>query len=345
MSDNAIFNLRFGSNAKIAPSAEELQRFLDSRKQGSPERQGDDLASYWDLLTAVAEYRTGRGPESFQDKMLYAVLSHSHFAKPALRSAVEQFKYHFNTLSNLDFKKPTSFIKSAEEEIARIEKAVKNNLRKEEATRIERLRMMIEERKKTLDAEKKRWLELAEEMSHILAYVAENLGRIGTVCEQSIVILVNEQLDRKKEVFLIESIKTQFKERLKESLHRGTIKKEDLEHAKEEVAALSTRMEELVRSDIFTLTQVYESIHGHVKSILGDLVTVLETIKGKKHTRYEEDLELYRGAEKMLVALVTGCRFAVKSVEIGAETGHADLLTEKRREILDHLLALLEKGS
>ena len=192
MKDSSIFNLRFGSNADLEPSAQELQQFLESRKTGVREREGADLAPYWDLMAAVAAYKLG-GTESFRDKMLYTVLSHSHFAKPALKSVVEQYKYHLHSLSNIDFKKPTAFIKSAEEEIGRL-----NPKKKEEASRIERLRGMIEERKQALENAKKRRLELAEELKHIIIYIGENLAKIVKLCEHSIEALVNEHVDRKK---------------------------------------------------------------------------------------------------------------------------------------------------
>ncbi len=335
MDDTTIFSLRFGSNADLEPAAEELRQFLASRKDGSAGLQGDDLAPFWELLSAVAEYKKG-GTESFRDKMLYTVLSHSHFAKPALRSVVEVFKYHRHSLSMLDFKKPSSFIRSAQEEISRL-----NPKKKEEAARSERLRGMIEERKTALEKQNRRWKELARELSSIIAYILENLSKIEKLCEQSIVVLVSEQIDRKKEQSLIEDIKTEFKERLKDLLHQGTIKPQDLEAAKEQVAELSRRTADLIRSDIYTLTQVYETIHGHVRKITGDLRAVAAKIEGKKHTVHEADAQLYQEAENTLVALITGCRFDIKAAEIGVKTENDKMLVEKRREIFEHLADLL----
>ncbi len=336
MDNSAIFSLRFGSNAEIHPSAEELRHFLESRKEGAAGLQGDDLAPYWELLTAVAAYKRN-GTEAFRDKMLYAALSNSHFAKPALRSVVEEFKYHRHSLSGLDFRKPAAFIKSAEEEIARL-----NPRKKEEAARIERMRGMMEERRAALDKQKKRWKDLSDELGQIIGYILENLSKIENLCGKSIAVLESEKVDRKKEQSLIEDIKTEFKERLKDLLHQGTIKPQDLDAAKEQVADLSKRTADLIRSDIFTLTRVYETIHGHVRKITGDLRAVAARIEAGRQKSLEENLQLYQEAENILVALITGCRFEVEAAEISATTENDKMLVEKRREFFDHMVDLLQ---
>ncbi len=336
MKDDSIFSLRFGSKGKLEPSADELQAFLESRKPGSKELQGDDLAPYREHLSAVANYRKGSGDQRFQSKLLYTVLNHSHFANPALLSVVEQYKFHMHTLANLEFKKLAAFMQSAEEEIARLTSSKK----KEESSRIDRLKTMIQDRKRAVESEKKRWLEFTEEMSHIISYVAENLSKIEKLCEQSIIVLVNEQIDRKKELALIEDIKNQFKDRLKESLHKGTIKKEDLEAAKEQVAALSKTTADFVRSDIYALTQLYETVHGHAKKIMQQL----KQPGGPLHAEYEEDLQFYRNTEKILLSLVSDCRFTVKVHEIAADADQGGLLAEKRQQMFDHLVELLERS-
>jgi hypothetical protein len=336
MRDDTIFSLRFGSKVKLEPSADELKAFLESRKAGSRELQGDDLALYRDFLRAVSNYKAGSSDQGFQSKLLYTVLNHSHFANPALRSVVEQYKFHVHTFANLDFKKPAAFIKSAEEEIARLTSSKK----KEESSRIDRLKAMIEDRKQAVEIEKKRWRELTEEMSHIISYIAENLVKIEKLCELSIVVLVNEQIDRKKEQALIEDIKTQFKDRLKESLRKGTIRKEDLEAAKEQVAALSKTTADFVRSDTYALTQLYETVHGHAKKI----VQQLKHEGGPLHADYEEDLQFYRNTEKTLISLVSDCRFKVNVQEITANVDQGGLLAEKRQQMFDHLVELLEQS-
>ena len=116
--DKTIFGLRFHSNGRLQLPIDGLKLFLDSpTKEVKGKRHGDDLAAYRDLLNAVESFeRDHQG--GFRDWMLFTVLGHSHIVKPALKSAVEQYKYHFYNLTELDLKKPAAFIKSAEEEIA-----------------------------------------------------------------------------------------------------------------------------------------------------------------------------------------------------------------------------------
>lgn len=336
VNDGSIFNLRFGSNAKLHPSDEDLRVFMESRKDGGArEFHRDDLKPYWELLSALAEYKIS-GSASMGDKMLFLILSHSHFARPALKAVVEEYKYHAHTLASLDFKKPAAFIKSAEAEMARL-----NPKKKDEAARLDRMTGMVEDRKKIIGQQNRQWLELAGELSNIIAYVSDNLGRIERLCEQSISILVGEQVDRKKELALVEDIKTEFKERLRGSLHLGTITKEQLEAAKEIVADLSGRTADVVRTDIYTMTQVYERIHEHARTVLAELTAIAGEIAAGKHAQYEADLGLYQRAERALVTLVTGIRFEVKAAEIAEANEYDTMLIQKRTAMFDHLVNVL----
>ncbi len=338
--DKTIFGLRFRSNEKLQPSNEELRIFLDSpKKEDKGKAHGDDLATYRDLLAAVKSFEHGRGV-GFGDRIFYGVLSHSHLVKPALKLAVEHYKIHLHALSELDLNKPSAFIKSAEEEIARL-----NPKKKVEITRKERLLDMIEERKQALDTLRKRSLALAEELGHIIEYVRDNLARIEKLSEEAIVILVRDQIGKKKETDLIEDIKTQFKDRLRESLHQGTISKEQLLAVKEEVAGLSKRTADILRADVYAMTQLYEAIHEYSRKTFRELDALMGEIARKKHARYDEDMRLYVQAENILVLLVNDCRFAIKMTDIGAGAEHDGILIEKRKEMLDHLFGLLQKIS
>lgn len=330
VNDTSIFNLRFGSNAKIHPSDEELRVFLESRKEDTRVLHRDDLKPYWDLLSSLAEYKVS-GSARMGEKMLFLVLGHSHFARPALNSAVAEFKYHAHKLESLDFKKPAAFIKSAEAEMSRLN----------DAARLKRMSDMVEERKKTIDDQKKRWLELADELSNIIGYLADNLGRIEKLCEQSISVLVSEQVDRRKELDLIDDIKAEFKERLRDSLHQGTITKEQMEVAKDAVTGLSNRTAELVRDDIYTLTQLYERVHEHVRSVLTELRQIADQLAAKKHAQFEADVLLYRRGELCLITLVTGIRLEVKAADIEIVNDHDKMLVEKRKALFDHLAGVL----
>jgi hypothetical protein len=113
--DKTIFGLRFRSNERLQPSIDGLRIFLDSpKREGKGKPHGDDLAVYRELLQAVESFEHGQ-QAGFRDRILFTVLGHSHLVKPALKSAVEQYKYHLHNLSELDLKKPSAFIKSAEE--------------------------------------------------------------------------------------------------------------------------------------------------------------------------------------------------------------------------------------
>lgn len=340
--DKSIFGLRFKSNDELLPSTGDLSAFLASpKKTGEPEPHSGDLVHYSGLINSILAFdlneHPGTAQEAFQKKLFLGVLAHSNFVKPALKSAVEQYKYHLHTLASLDPRKPLTFIKSAEEEMARLDPKVK-----EEAARLARMQIMVDERKKTLEEFNKHWAALVEELGHLASYIRENLVKIGKLCEASIEVLVNEQIGRKKELGLIEDIKMQFKERLRESLHQGTITKEQLEAAKEDVADLSKRTADLLRADAYTLTGLYEGVHEHAQKITGELDALMARISPKRMS-LDEDEELFTRIERVLVSLITAYRFELKVEEISSETEHDKILFEKRKEMLDHLFNLLRK--
>lgn len=338
--DETIFGLRFRADGKLQLPIDGLKLFLDSpTKEDKGKLHGDDLAAYRDLLNAVESFeRDRRG--GFRDWMLFTVLGHSHVVKPALKSAVEQYKYHFYNLTELDLKKPSAFIKSAEDEIARL-----NPKKKEEAARKERLTGMVADRKQALALMTKKWLALAEELTHIIAYIKDNLVKIEKLTDTSIAILEGEKISRKKEGDLIEDIKTQFKERLRASLHQGTITRGDLEKAKEEVSSLSKRTADLIRTDVYTLTQLYVAIHEYCGKACNELDRRVDEIQNKKHDSFDEDLELYAQVAKILVSFTQECCFDIKLADFGTETEHDLILMEKRKEMLEHLFDLLQQGS
>jgi hypothetical protein len=338
--DKTIFGLRFRSNERLQPSIDGLKIFLDSpKKEDTGKLHGDDLAAYRELLKAVESFEHGQ-QAGIRDRMLFTVLSHSQIVKPALKSAVEQYKYHLHNLSELDLKKPSAFIKSAEEEIARLNPKIK-----EEAARKERLKGMVEERKQTLDSLTKHWQALAGELNNIIAYIRDNLAKIEKLSEKSIAILEGEKISRKKESDLIEDIKTQFKERLREALHQGTITREQVETAKAEVASLSKRTADLIRSDVYTLTHLYVAIHEYCGKACRELDSRVDEIQNKKHSSFDEDLDLYAQVAKILLMFTHDCRFEIKAADIGAETEQDRILIDKRKEMLEHLFDLLQKGS
>src|SRR5208337_4206913 len=144
--DKTIFGLRFGANDELFPLQEDLRAFLDSPKdKNSKVLHREDLAAYNEMLESIRTlgiYRArGTALENLRAKMFYSALGHVSFFNQAFRSAVEQYKFHLHELRSVDFKKPTAFIKSAEEEISRL-----SPKKKGEAARLARLRKMVDER-------------------------------------------------------------------------------------------------------------------------------------------------------------------------------------------------------
>ena len=341
--DKSIFGLRFQSNEKVQPSQEELKVFLLSRKKATgPELHSDDLAHYNELLKGVDAFQHHQLPDAargFRDKLLYGLLHASQFVKPALKSAVEQYKFHFHAYQALDFIKPSAFIRSAEEEM----KKLNPNKKKADADKLLRLKGMVDERKAALAVLTLRRTALVEELCHLAQYVRDNLSKIEHLCEASIVVLVELQINHKKEEQLVEDIKTQFKERLRDSLHQGQINRQDLETAKTEVALLGKEIADLLRGDVYSLTGLYEAIHEHAKKIAQKIATLMGRIENTKNDMRDDECKLFEQIEQALVSLVSDCRFELKLANICTETSHEDILLEKRKEMLDYLLELLEK--
>ncbi len=339
-----IFGLRFQSSKAILPGAHELSAFLESpRKEGRPERHGDDLAMYVRTLEAVAAFeqdrRQGTARYDFQEKMLYGVLAHSQFFRPELKSAVEQYKYHYHALAALDLRKPAAFIRSAEEEISRL-----NPKKKDETAKTARLQVMVDERKQDLDALKARWLALAGELSSIADYVRDNLSAVQELCEASIAALVDLQVGRKEEVHLIEDLKAHFKDQVRDSLQHGPVTKEYIETLKETVARLSKQISLLLLEDIYSLSGLYEAVHEHAGRTVRELGELATQVAKRKHASLDEDKDLYGRVEQALVSLVSGFRFELKARETTLrEPEHEKILYEKRKEMLDHLFGLLQK--
>jgi len=342
--DNTIFGLRFVINDNLHPSREDLQAFLDSLKKDEVGRhRSEGLARYGDLLAVVEDYERGLHQAAtapgFQDKMLYGALSHSHFVSPTLKSVVEQYLYYLHVLSTLDLKKPTTFIRSAEEEIGKL-----NPKKKDETAKRDRLQGMVDERKKTLDALKKQWMALTAELSSILEYVRDNLARVDRLCDLSGTVLINERNNGKKEQELIEDIKTHYKERLREFLHHGSITKEQMDVARDEVAALTKRLSDLVQEDVQSLINVYEAVRTHVQTYYREVAGAVKAIEQKGNVSIDVDVALYSQAAGHLLALISGLHVELEPIDVGAANEQNALLLDKRRELLAYLLDLLQRG-
>lgn len=342
--DTPIFGLRFKSNEAVQPSTEDVRSFLETlKKPGGKERHGDDLAKYVRYLNLVEEFETkqklGVARTEFHEKLHLGALSRSHFFKQPFRSALEQYKYHRHALATLDFKKPSDFIRSAEEEIRGL-----NPKKKDDQPKIARLQAMVDQRNKDLAALKTRRRELGEELYNITGYIQENLEKIRKLCESSIVVLAGLQVGGEKTGELIEDVKTHFKEQVRDSLQLGQVTKEYIEQLKAEVAELSKQLSQQVLEDVYSVTRVYEAVHDHAKKFSVLLGESLKKIAAGRQASGDGALDLFGKVEQELMALASGFTFETEQRgEAGGANEHGQLLFEKRKEMLDHVFELLKR--
>jgi hypothetical protein len=343
MRNQSIFGLRFEVSDEFSPTPEELRVFLESpKKEGRRELHGLDMARYNELLDDMLAFklyqRQNAGPQDLWERMFYEVLSHSCFSNTALKSAVEQYKYYVHALTTLNFRKPTTFIKTAKEEIGRL-----NPKRRDDAAKLARLQNMVDERERTLEALLRRQATLAVELNYLARYIRDNLAEIAKLCEVSISVLRDPKTEGQEERRLIDDIKTYFKEQLKNALHQGAITKQDLETAKKDVAALSREVSALLREDSYALAQLYEAIRDHTKKSALEIDALLERIDGKKNKDFEDFNRFFALIEQVLVSLISDYHFELNVKPAHTETAHEHILLEKRKENLNHIFEVLQK--
>lgn len=343
MRNKSIFGLRFDVNEEFSPTPDELRVFLESpKKEGRRELHGLDLARYNELLDDLLAFklyqRQNAGPQDFRERMFYEVLSHSCFSNTALKSAVEQYKYYVHALTTLNFRKPTAFIKTATEEMGRL-----NPKRSADAAKLSRLQYMVDERERTLEALTRRRATLVDELNSLARYIRDNLSEIAKLCEASISILRDLKTEGQEEQRLIDDIKAYFKEQLKNALHQGVITKQDLDNAKKDVAALSHEVSTFLREDSYALTKLYEAIHDHTMKSTLEIEALLVKIDGNKNENFEDFGRFFALVEQVLVSLISDYHFELDVKPAHTETAHEHLLLEKRKENLNHIFEMLPK--
>jgi hypothetical protein len=339
--DKTIFGLRFGANDELSPAQEDLRIFLQSTKDKNGKTlHGEDLTTYNEMLANLQAFdhnrKRGIIAGNLERKVFFEALEHVSFFKPAFKSAVEQYKYHLHTLNSIDFKKPTNFIKSAEEEIGRL-----NPKKKDDSAKLARLKVMIHERKRSIELLKIRWDSLIKELKHIALYVSENLAKIEKLCAVSVGILTNPQTALNEENRIIDDIKTLFKERLKESLHRGQVTKQDLEDVKRTVEILSREIPEVVRDDLDALASFYQSIYNHARDSVHALKSLMTKFENNEVKNLEDNGKLFLKVEGVLVAAVSECRFEIEIKDPKSQTAYGDILEDRRKEMFDRILDIL----
>jgi hypothetical protein len=341
--DKSIFGLRFGSNAELQPTREELRAFLASaKKEGTRELHGDDLASYSEMLVRIETFGQNRlqdvAHQDYRERLFYDTLRHTSFFSPTLKAEIAQYKYYCHAFLSLDFRKPTAFILSVEKEMEKL-----NPKKKDDAIKLDRLQGMAEERKQSIEMLKLRRVLLAEELSNIALYIRNNLIKIEKLCEGSIVVLVDFHLTSMEERRLIEDIKNQFKESLRDELHNGQLTKEHLETVKKDVDALSMEIADLLREDVYALTGLLEAVHDHAKKFADEIQSLTMQIGKGRDISFEDQCKLYAQIEQVLVGLASDYRFDLKMAAVSTATDYEDLLIRKRKEMHDRLFALLRQ--
>jgi hypothetical protein len=341
--DTRIFGLRFESNADLNPTQDELGQFLaNTQKADSREPHSSDLARYHGLIESIREFTRRQSAahevQDIRDRMFYGVLGFSQFAHPALELAVGQFKYHLHILAALDFRKPEAFVKTAEIEMAGLDPK-----RKADASKLERLRGMVEERKQALGSLRKQRSELSQELRDIAQYIRDNLVRIERLCEKSIVILADLLVSQQAEQQLIGDIKEQAKASIKDTLQLGPVSRQLLEDAKKNFDVLSREITAVVREDIYAMTALYEAIHEHVRHTAGKIDGLLAKAGGGQVDRGGQDLAVFMQIEQALVTLIRDYRFELKAGVVRSQSEHEDVLRIKRHDLLDGIFALFER--
>jgi hypothetical protein len=343
MRNKPIFGLRFEVSEESSPTPEEISVFLESpKKEGRRELHGLDLARYNELLDDILAFdlhqQQKAGPQDLRERMFYEVLSHSCFFNTALKSAVEQYKYYVHELTTLNFRKPMAFIKTAKEEMGRL-----NPKKRNDAAKLARLQNMVDERERTIEALLRRRASLADELNYLARYIRDNLSEIAKLCGTSISILRDLKTGGQEERRLIDEIKTYFKDQLKYALHQGAITKQDLETAKKDVAALSSEVSAFLREDSDALIHLYEAIRDHIKKNVLEIDALLVKIDGKKNKDFEEFDRLFTLVELVLVSLISDYHFELDVKPSHTETAHEHILLEKRKENLNHIFEVLQK--
>lgn len=341
--DGRIFGLRFGANVDLLPAAEEIGSFLGTLKRDDKKaRHADDFDKYLSYLKEIEEFQSagisGAGPVTLEKRMFLGVLSQCRFFHSALKSAVEQFKYHYNSLLQIDFKKSQAFIKVAEEEISAL-----NSKRKEDEQKRARLRNLIDQRVSDIVVLKKLWAATAKELFGIASYARDNIVKIAGLCESSISLLVQLQIAGEKKRELIEDIKTHYREMVRDHLQIGPVTKEFIERLKEDVARLSERLSKLVLEDIYSMTHIFERVYEHTRKTAELLDRHLQGAASKRRQSLEDEQRLLGRIEEVMVSLIKDFEFEIKSSGAATEDAAYDmLLAAKRGDMLNHVFTLLE---
>jgi hypothetical protein len=273
-----------------------------------------------------------------RSNMYYSVLGHSQLFNQPLQSAVEQYKYLQHELETLDLRKPSAFIRAAQEEIEKL-----NPKKKDQAAKRERLLVLVNERRELLARRTRRRAAAAEELVNIAGYVRENLARILSLCKASLTVLRDFRTSRETERRLIEDLKTHFKEQIRDSLHHGPVTKLYIETLQREVSLITQELSSLIAHDVHALAGLYQSIHDHVEPVVRGLASALAELENKKDLMAEDAGAVFAQMERQLSSLLSAHRFELSMTEPRVRTVYPSILLEKRKESFDRLFSLLSR--
>ncbi len=334
-----IFGLRHHSNVHLYPSVEELAGFLVG-PAGSGSGQSGDLAVYRTLIDDVrsAERLSPRERlgQTAGRKVYLSVLNHTRFASPALAAEVEHYRYFLHALRVSDVRKPTAFIRAADEEMAKLDPR-----KKASAERLHRLRQLSDGRKRDLQGLLQRREALSAELVSIVRYVRDNLVAIRNICRTSLALLSDVPLAEQIEQRLVEEVKEHFRIFLKSIRDRQAITPEYLGELKADVATLGRELTAFRREAAAVMQTLYRSLLRHADGAVRGIEAVLARIGERRYEGDTTDQMLFGRIEQHLITLVTGWSQEVGLQERATTTFYTDVFIEKKEEALASLFDLV----
>ena len=331
-----IFGFRHPSNVFLYPSPEELAAFV-----ASPARTpGSDLAAYRTLIDEVRGSELlsplERIEQDLGQKVFTGVLSHTRFASPALAAEFEHYQYLLHVLKAADLRKPATFIRAADEEMAKLDPR-----NKAQADRLHRLRTLSDARRRELQALQRRREALCAELVNIARYVRDNLVKIERVCRTALVVLSDVRLAGQIEQRLMEDVKEHFRHDLKETRDRRTLTPSYLERLKRDVEMLAKEIATFRRETAAAIETLYQATIRHA----GDNARAIDSLLAKLGERRCEgdatDQALFGRIEQQLVTVVSGYRFEFSLRDRTTTTPYADVFNSKKRDALASLFDLV----
>ncbi len=333
-----IFVPRVSPKQGLQPTPEKLNAFLDQRKkEGFLAALVNGIGKVRMILIDMDAFEQRRkldtGQQDLRERMVFGVLLHSRFINDELLLSVTQYQYHLHALASLDIDGPADFIAAAENTMKKLKRGKIDHM-----LRMVRLKEMVEERRKILAGLDSRRDALNAELRHIVQYIQENLSRVGMLCRKAIVVLVEIGLAKQKESELVKDIRTRFKNELGRTLGVRQLTTDDVAKAKQVVDRLTKRLSELIRDDVYSISNLYEAVHDRAQTAARQLGGLLGELNNVQYGRERDGMEIYQRIRDVLVSLVADYPWELKPKKISVDTTHNVLVMEKRREMVDHLL-------